>query len=123
MQVVSVCCCSEEDARLMLQACQWDVNRAVDRLLSGEKIQQQPEAPKAQPLMNSAVCPGLGTGNGHVKIGDTEFEGSWVNGRAHGRGRFIANAISYEGEFCNGFMHGRGVYKALDGSLEYEGEV
>eukprot|EP00960_Hanusia_phi_P068447 766850-Hanusia_phi.AAC.2 len=120
--VISVCCCNEEDARLMLQACHWDINRAVDRLLSGEKIQPQPEPPKAQPLMNSAVCPGLGTGSGHVKIGDTEFEGSWVNGRAHGKARFIANAISYEGEFRNGFMHGRGVYKALDGSLEYEGE-
>lgn len=43
--------------------------------------------------------------------GDTMYEGTWHNGKMHGRGKYyFGNGDTFEGAFVGNELHGRGVY-------------
>lgn len=56
-----------------------------------------------------------------IRPSGIQYQGTWVNGRKHGRGvqSYLDGSI-YTGEFANGFEHGRGSIVFMDGS-KFEG--
>lgn len=72
---------------------------------------------------------GRAHGQGVYESLQHEYEGNWLDGRPHGRGRLVYKIkhASYEGDFVNGVMHGRGVYKigadSTNPDFVYKGEL
>ena len=60
---------------------------------------------------------------GKKKIGDGDYEGDLVAGKAHGRGVYtLANGNRYDGEFKDDKMNGRGVKTFANGSPKQAGQ-
>jgi len=65
-------------------------------------------------------------GNGTVieEIDDIIFEGEYLNGRKHGKGKYYKNDyLFYDGEFKNGEANGKGKVFNESGQLMYEGDI
>lgn len=56
------------------------------------------------------------------KMMDTKYEGDFVNGKYHGKGKLVwENVLTYEGDFVNGQRTGKGV-EILSNGDRYEGD-
>lgn len=74
-----------------------------------KKLKQEHEQNYTSPG-SSGVC--------SVKMEGQEYTGGILNGKRHGKGKYIwRNGDSYEGEWENGLMHGNGVYKWHNGDV------
>ena len=51
----------------------------------------------------------------------TKYEGEFLNGIRHGKGKLILSEACYEGDFSNNMMHGKGKY-TWDSGQFYEGD-
>ena len=66
-------------------------------------------------------------GKGHVKklsvYGKVYFEGEYVNGKKHGKGKEYnyQGKLIFEGEFLNGKKNGKGKEYYLNGNTKFEG--
>lgn len=49
-----------------------------------------------------------GKGFYHDTTNKVTYEGEFLNGKFHGRGKYTCQQYSYEGEFMNGMKDGRG---------------
>ena len=57
------------------------------------------------------------------KNGQLEYEGEYLNGERHGKGKeyYHNGQLEYEGEYLNGKRHGKGKeYYCHNGQLEFE---
>lgn len=90
------------------------------------KAQKSTEAPKKQVAKKLPACKGRQSAQwtacvGKIKFASTgvEYEGEFLDGRPHGRGRSkLPNGDVYVGEYLDGKRHGKGTMRsAADGSV------
>ncbi len=110
------------------------------QILSNQMAANQRPQPPAPPIANAAVQQSLSLQEGQY-VGDVKdglpdgrgmltyhpgserssYEGTWLQGKFHGRGilRF-ANGAEHQGQWENGLLHGRGI-KVFSNGDRYEG--
>jgi hypothetical protein len=52
---------------------------------------------------------------------EDEYQGDFLNGIRHGKGKLMMSGCCYEGDFSNNMMHGKGVY-TWDSGISYNGD-
>ena len=85
-------------------------------------VQQNPAPSNGSAIASIPSAPTGFTGRQKIVYTNGEYDGEWLNGRYHGKGKFsFSNGETYEGDWVNSKRQGRGKSKFASGST-YEGE-